>query len=94
MNWTRDKKLHLLVGAAIAVTVGYGLTLAGLPLLVSAAIGLIVAAIAGWVKEYAYDKKRPERHTVDKNDFYATALGGAAGAIVLVVLDFLVKGPL
>lgn len=69
-----DKQAHLLAGAAIALAAGY---------FAPAWAALIVAVGAGALKE-VYDRFHPERHTVDAADFWATALGGVVGSVVVL----------
>lgn len=88
MKWERDKKLHAVTGLGISLLPGLLLILTtSLAAVACAVLSFLLAAAVGWVKEYIYDVKRPDRHTVDKNDFYATALGGAFGSVLLIVLD-------
>lgn len=72
---TLDKQAHLLAGAVIALAAGYFAP-------VWAALALAVGA--GATKE-VYDRFHPEHHTVDANDFWATALGGVAGSVVALM---------
>lgn len=70
-----DKQAHFLGGYALAVTFG----------MVCLPLGLVVALVAAAGKE-VYDHYHPESHTADVKDFYATALGGIAGVLVLLIL--------
>lgn len=47
---------------------------------------LLFAAAAG--KEVLYDKAHKDKHTVDVHDFVATALGGGAGAPLVLSCGF------
>jgi hypothetical protein len=82
----RDKKLHFLVGIAIAIVVG--LALMWLPTRLNEApagfFGVLAAGVAGWLKEKWYDARRPDRHTVDMGDFRWTLKGGFVGWALLV----------
>lgn len=64
----QDKVLHFAVGFAIGAVGALVHEQAGAPL----------AAIAGRWKE-RYDARRPDRHTEDGWDAFATAAGGIAG---------------
>lgn len=89
----KDLKQHLIVGFLIAVVVGFGLIkFTEILEPVAVLVGLVLAALAGWAKEYVYDKRRPGRHVVDKKDFQYTALGGVLGAVVLSGLCFVLRG--
>lgn len=93
MKWETDKKLHFLVGAAIALAVALPLVhFSPIPIPVCAWLGGAAAVAAGWVKEHIYDKRRPDRHTVDKYDFYATALGGVFATAVILLADVFIQG--
>jgi hypothetical protein len=71
----QDKLLHFIAGAAISVAFG----IAGHP-----ALGITAAFVVGAAKE-VWDHFNPP-HTVDALDFFATALGGVAGAIARINL--------
>lgn len=81
-----DKKLHLIAGFCIAVVAAYVASRLGLPEPLSSIFGVIAAAVAGWAKEYVYDKRRPERHTVDRVDFKVTAYGGLIGGLLFAFI--------
>ena len=69
-----DKIAHLLVGAVIALALGYVLP---------AWIGFVVAAVIGLLKE-VYDYYHPKTHTCDGMDFLATAGGGLAAVLYVI----------
>lgn len=69
-----DKQAHLLVGALIALALGYVLP---------AWIGFVVASVVGLLKE-VYDYYHPKTHTCDGLDYLATAGGGLAGALFVL----------
>lgn len=73
MNIPLDKQAHFFSGAVIALALGY---------FVAPWIAFVAAFTAGVAKE-VYDRFHPERHTVDAADFWATALGGAAGSLIV-----------
>lgn len=88
MKWERDKQLHFISGLGISLVFGIVLILwTPIPVLAASGLGCFLAGAIGWAKEYLYDAARPTEHTVDKNDFHATALGGAVGSILLIGLD-------
>lgn len=68
-----DKVLHLILGFWIAVVFGFMTRLAE--------IGLVVALFAGLAKEL-WDSANPP-HKVELVDFFATAIGGVLGWLVL-----------
>ena len=69
-----DKQVHFLVGAVIALALGYILPIV---------YGLAVAVLMGAIKEL-YDHFHPATHTVDVWDFVATAAGGAVGSLFVL----------
>lgn len=93
----RDKKLHLIAGFCIAAVAAFALLLLGAPhgltIPLACLLGAGVAGVAGWAKEYVYDKKRPENHTVDRRDFVVTLQGGILGALVFGLIVAQVKIP-
>lgn len=92
MKWERDKKLHAIAGAVISTLAGLALVLySQVPIALCAFLGTVAAAIIGAAKEYLYDVRYPDKHTVDRNDFIATALGGVAGAIILIVVGMFLQ---
>lgn len=75
-----DKRGHAIAGAAIG-TLGYAAARTVTDNRWSAfALGVVAAAGAGAAKEWAYDRARPESHTVDPRDFWWTVGGGFAGS--------------
>lgn len=81
----KDKQRHAVLGSFIAsagsIVAYYGFDLNENQ---SAFVGFGLAVLAGALKE-AYDSKNRDKHTVDSRDFWATAAGGAFGAIALRV---------
>lgn len=83
----KDKNLHAYVGMPISVgasTVAYLLvkdsdTKQDTKKQIISAAGPLSGLIIGVLKEVLYDKQRPNKHTVDKHDAYAT--GAGAGMI-------------
>jgi hypothetical protein len=69
-----DKIAHALIGAVIALALGY---------VMAFWIALICAIAVGFAKEL-YDHFHPHTHTCDGNDFLATAFGGLAASIYMV----------
>jgi hypothetical protein len=69
-----DKQSHVLVGAVLALALGF---------LFPAWIGLAVAVVAGALKEL-YDRFHPATHTCDVADFLATSAGGLAGCLFVI----------
>lgn len=93
----RDKLLHLGVGFILAVLpllfAMYSGWLEEGGSLVKVLLAMLIAAelptIAGGVKEQ-WDRRRPQSHTFDGWDAYATSVGGAIGmAFGVVVILFL-----
>lgn len=82
----RDKKLHLLAGFASALVAAYLAHRLGLSDPLASLVGVLAACAAGWVKEYRYDKKRPEKHTVDRMDFKVTCYGGLIGGLLFAFI--------
>lgn len=70
-----DKYLHFGVGLVIGVLFSF----------INPYLGVLMAAIAGWIKE-KYDKMHPEKHTSDGWDAYATVIGGIVGVGIMVGL--------
>lgn len=76
-----DKVKHFMGGVFIAAVLGYIVGIWHDPL--SAALsGLAAAVLIGTAKEAILDNWL-KKGTDDKHDMYATALGGALGALVL-----------
>ena len=75
-----DKQAHFLTGYAIAITLG----------IISPMLGVVIAAIIGWLKE-EYDKRRPDKHTADIFDFYFTVFGGITGTVIVVIMTWISK---
>lgn len=76
-----DKTKHFLGGVVIAAVLGYIVGIWQDPL--SAALsGLAAAVLTGVLKEAVWDNWL-KKGTDDKYDMYATALGGAFGAVVV-----------
>lgn len=80
----QDKIYHLAAGALIALVAGVTLR--------SPFYGVLAAAVAGAVKEWAYDAGinyylkemgKPPAHDVDVMDFVYTAAGGAVASLLL-----------
>lgn len=67
-----DKVQHLAVGTGITVVFG----------LLHPLLGQAVCLFAAWQKE-EHDRKRPDRHTRDGWDAYATAFGVLPGGALL-----------
>lgn len=84
----KDLKQHLIAGVLIALFQAWVLTmwLPVLPLF-AAFLGAVGAAAVGWAKEYLYDAKHPDKHTVDKKDLWFTAAGGVLGALLFLLID-------
>jgi hypothetical protein len=80
-----DKQAHMWSGMAVCYTVALLARLA-LPDHAANLVGLCAAVLAGALKEWAWDKAHPLTNTVDANDFWATALGGAAAGLILYLL--------
>lgn len=77
MSVPRDKLLHILLGALISFSVG----------LWEPWIGLAAGVVIGVLKE-VYDYERPERHTADILDFWATAVGATVGTFLTLVAHY------
>lgn len=80
-NIPHDKAVHFIYGAGIAlVTMHAFMAFAGIDQLWSKGAGLLVAVIAGAVKEYIIDRAANKIEegsaTVSRGDAIATALGG------------------
>jgi len=86
-----DKAQHRLAGFCIAIVIADLLTLVGLASFLAGIIGLLAAVAAGAVKEWVYDAKRTDTHTVDSLDFWATVQCGTLGAIVFLVIQDLTE---
>lgn len=71
MTIAQDKMLHFVVGACVAF--GFSYFLGGW-------VGFVIGAYVGALKE-VYDSMHPDRHTAEKHDFFATAVGAVAGAL-------------
>ena len=84
MKIGRDKWLHFFGGAVIAVGTGSASRLMGACVSIAALIGWLAATLAGWWKERR-DAKDPA-HVSEDADFWATSMGGALGAGILVLL--------
>lgn len=85
----KDKQLHLLAGASIALLIGF---------FFGAIYGFIAAVIAGAAKEWLYDyymnkynekKGLPDSHDVDPKDFMWTCIGGLCGAVIILAYMYL-----
>ena|SRR6478736_10446984 len=78
----KDKVLHFVVGAAISVAIFAAVVwLAPSWPRAAALFSAFVSTTVGWAKEYLYDAKHTNEHTVDKYDWYATANGGLVGSL-------------
>jgi hypothetical protein len=53
--------------------------------LAASSIGLLLAVAAGAWKEWYWDAKHPETHTVDVWDFVATSCGGLFAFLVILI---------
>lgn len=74
----KDKLQHFLAGFSIATLVG----LTFLSWKYGVLLGLLVAVIAGALKEYVYDYKM-KRGTPEWLDFITTALGGLLSFLIM-----------
>lgn len=72
-----DKQLHAIGGFFLSV-IAIGLT-------GSAVAGFLFALLVGLLKEYSYDRARPESHHVEVWDWIATAGGGLFASILYYV---------
>lgn len=79
MTIPQDKVLHFVGCFAIAYAIGC-LDFRG-----ARVLGLVVGITIGAAKEWVYDARHPQTHTVDVKDFYASAAGSVAGFLVRVV---------
>ena len=86
-----DKAQHRLAGFCIAIVIADLLTLVGLASFLAGIIGLLAAVAAGAVKEWVYDAKRTDTHTVDSLDFWATVQGGTFGTIMFLAIQDLTE---
>lgn len=77
MKIQRDKLLHFVGGALFCAAVA---------LLISPTLALVATFFLGWAKEKLYDARRPDRHTVDGWDAYATAAGAVPALLLLAWL--------
>jgi hypothetical protein len=79
-----DKQSHLVLGAASSACSMLLLDRIApdAPWPVRASVGLAAAVVVGAGKELA-DSRDPKRHDCDRNDFYATTIGGAAVSLGL-----------
>jgi uncharacterized membrane protein YfcA len=79
----KDLQQHLVVGAGIGLLttliVAYETSLP-----VAVGSGVVAAAVAGWAKEYIWDKSG--KGVVDFKDFLYTAIGGVIGAGVAAAI--------
>lgn len=71
-----DKIAHFLIGAVLALALGY---------LLPPVFGVLASVLAGALKEL-YDHFHPDTHTVDVMDFVATLAGGCAGSSYVFTL--------
>lgn len=78
-KWGLDKTTHFLVGALIVVLVYLASCTAGATQVASLAVGFGLSIVAGVAKELLDER-------FDWKDLLATAIGGAAAAIGLIVL--------
>lgn len=83
-NGEQDKFLHATTGSLIAAGATlisyYGFKLTKNQ---AALVGFATAVAAALFKEYAYDARNRNNHTVDSRDAAATAMGGGLGALFL-----------
>ena len=87
-----DKLLHIAAGAAVAVIttavaaiVGHRLLFPEAPVAVAVLalwLGFKASIVAGWLKE-EWDRARPEHHTRDGWDAFATVVGALAAPLGL-----------
>lgn len=82
----KDLQQHLIVGAAIAVGV-FAVAYQWLPAVPAISIGLIASVVAGWAKEYIWDKSG--RGVVDAKDFHYTCIGGVIGSAAVIAWKLL-----
>lgn len=78
-KWGLDKTTHFLVGALIVVLVYLASCTVGATQVASLAVGFGLSIVAGVAKELLDER-------FDWKDLLATAIGGAAAAIGLIVL--------
>lgn len=71
----KDKLLHFIAGAAIVYLCSVFLSLS---------ISLLICVIIGFAKEYIYDIRYPNKHTVDLYDALVTVLGGVVVFVLLI----------
>lgn len=85
-----DLEKHAAVGAAIGAVVAFAAVTLGLAQLnqklvslffLGVALGTLASYAAGWVKEYWYDARHPDTHTVDPLDLRYTWMGGVLGSV-------------
>lgn len=83
----KDKVLHILAGAAVALFVLFGSPPWIIPTLCAAAVGGL-KEVYDYVDNWLQSRKgKPERHNVDQADFWATVAGGLGGEIVFRILE-------
>lgn len=73
-----DKQDHFLGGAFIASALSQ----------ISPVLGFAIACTAGIAKEI-WDYCHKDKHTPDLMDFVATIIGGMCGALMYVVIDYI-----
>jgi uncharacterized membrane protein YjdF len=83
----RDKIAHFLGGALIAFLAAlaiYRMVSKPTPFIVVQcfAVGIVMTAAIGALKEWWFDAQDPTRHTVDPADFVATFIGGVCGSLI------------
>lgn len=85
----RDKVLHFIAGAVIAVAVAVlAVALVGVPLPIAGLLGFAAAVAAGIGKE-VWDRYNPPR-VEDAADAWVTMIGGAAGLLAALLVSLLV----
>lgn len=89
-----DLKKHILAGIVIAVAVALAIAFTllkfttlhpGFIVGLCPLAGYCAADRAGWAKEYWYDAKRTDKHTVDYLDYAYTRKGGLIGALLAML---------
>lgn len=78
-KWGLDKLTHFLAGALVAVMVYLVVSMAGETQATSLATGFGLSIVAGLVKELLDER-------FDWKDLLATAIGGAAATVGLIIL--------
>ena len=87
MNIPLDKQSHFFSGAMLALAMLY--VLVPLQGLLEGGIVTFGACVFAALAKEVYDKQHPEAHTPDPFDLLATSLGGLAGVLFVVVVEWL-----